>query len=349
MHTVIRTEERERQPTTFSFTEGRGQSAVWAPTRTRGYVFGGEIPGKTSQIWRFNPVLETADSPHALPAATSYTSSVWAESSLAAYIFGGERTTGPTNCVAKYTGLANAFCIAVTLPTARSGTSAAFDGTYAYVFGGRDATPAYLNTILRFDVASEAFVAWPGCNPVLLEAIAYSSAAWDPTQSVAYVFGGQHFDPDPLTGGDISYLRVQKFNPNALPCPTVQDIGQLPCQPWDGTLCTRAVLATGTTAVHVTGTGVVLVAGGKFYDDTIIGGTFAVYGRYIYEFTTASNSFTLKFVDLPTCKADGAAIWYPAPVGTSRMYYFAGWVDDPVSLDACGGGNQVIRYERNTH
>jgi hypothetical protein len=75
--------------------------------------------------------------------------------------------------------------------------------------------------------------------------------------------------------------------------------------------------------------------------------------RFIFSFDPSAYTFTLKLVDLPTCKALGSAIWYSPspPTGTGRLYYFGGNVDSEAFCDtypSTGGGNQVIRYDINT-
>jgi len=344
-HRRIPTEERERQRTTFAeFAEAQGQAAAFSLPYV--YIFGGDVPNPTDVIWRYDVTADTfAPSPtgHVLPSAIRFASAVWdgAGVKTGAYVFGGRTSTGnPTACVAYYSGSVNAVCIPATLPTARYATSAVFDGSrYAYVIGGLDGNGFYINEILRFDTGTETFTTWPDCsNPVLPVTMGYSSAAWDPQHSVAFVFGGEQPNPpfDP-----IDYVRVVKFDPNASPCPTAQEVGGFPSVPW----------GPGTTAVYASGiasTTTILVAGGRHLGKPIIG-TLHSDTREIYAFDTVTYGFTRKFVDLPICKSYGSAAWYsPAPTD-GRMYYFGGFKADPPTVEPCGGGNQVIRYDLNMH
>ncbi len=345
-HRRIPTEERERQVALFSdFTEAQGQAAVLSPTSAIGYIFGGETPAGTDRIWSYDVTADTTPpqlSPYRLPSATGYASAIWDEvgAKTGAYVFGGrDAFWNPMNCVAYFSGSANAVCIPATLPTGRYATSAAFDGSrYAYVFGGVDANGFYLNEILRFDTETESFAGWGGCpSPVLPATIAFTSAIWDPVHSVAFVFGGAQPDPpnDP-----INYLRTVRFDPNAAPCPTATEVGGFPNKPWAGT---TAVYAWGVASMTT-----VLVAGGRDLGNTIIGESHRD-TPLIYAFDTVTYGYTLKFVDLPICKSYGSAIWYASDPNTGRFYYFGGYLADPPTVEPCGGGNQVIRYDLNLH
>ncbi|MBI4393658.1 MAG: hypothetical protein HY556_07690 [Euryarchaeota archaeon] len=69
------------------------------------------------------------------------------------------------------------------LPTARDATSAVWDGTNAYIFGGYDGN--YLDKIVRYNPSTDTITNMTATLPTQ---VAYASAVWDGTN--AYIFGG---------------------------------------------------------------------------------------------------------------------------------------------------------------
>lgn len=273
---------------------------------------------------------------------------------LRAFLFFGFASGGPSGAVCQYTGASNPICFIAT-PGPRYGTSAAYDGSrYAYVFGGRNADPnPYLSDILKFDTQTASFVGWGSCAaPVLPTPMAFSSAAW--VDGVAFVFGGEK--QHPWLPEATNYYDVIRFDPDALPCPTVTVVATMPCPPWEtcGQELPSIRSGPGTTAVTVStlpGPVFILLAGGRHLTGSA--GNLPSDSRLIYAFDPSTYSFTLKLVDLPICKALGSSMWYsPSPPdGTGRLYYFGGNFNDEAACDGSlttGGGNQVIRYDINT-
>ncbi len=86
-----------------------------------------------------------------------------------------------------------------TLPTKRYGTSAVWDGTNAYIFGGADA--GWLNQIVRYNPASNTVATMTATLPT---GRYRTSAVWDGTN--AYIFGGE----------DASSLlnQIVRYNPS---------------------------------------------------------------------------------------------------------------------------------------
>lgn len=75
------------------------------------------------------------------------------------------------------------------LPTARSGMPAVWDGTYVYIFGGRLNGPGAADEILRYDPAIDDLTTM---NATFPEGIAWSEAVW--IGSEFFIFGGERFD-----------------------------------------------------------------------------------------------------------------------------------------------------------
>lgn len=72
-----------------------------------------------------------------------------------------------------------------TLPSARQGASAAWDGDHAYAFGGRNATDARLDDVVRYDPGTGGSTTLDVTLPSARNA---TSAVW--ADGTAYVFGG---------------------------------------------------------------------------------------------------------------------------------------------------------------
>ncbi len=361
-HRRIPTDERERQRTTFGdFTQSQGQSAAFDPSANLGYIFGGSVPLLSDKIWRYDPTSDTLppqDTGHRLLNPVRFTSAIWNPfgTFAGAFIFFGELSTGPTGYVCWYTGASNPACFLAT-PGPRSGTSAAYDTTrYAYVFGGKDSGGNYLSEVLKFDTSTSSFVGWGACAaPVLPTPMAFSSAAWDSQHNVVFVFGGEKQDPNFPTQAT-NYYDVLKFDPNASPCPTITTVATIPCPPWE--LCAQETLSyrpgPGTVALYASALALpvpsILLVGGAHLTGVI--GDLPFETRFIYSFDTATYAFTLKLVDLPICKGYGSAIWYVSLSGQGILYYFGGNFDNEAYCDGVatvGGGNQVVRYDINTH
>jgi hypothetical protein len=120
-----------------------------------------------------------------LPTPRNQTSAVW--DGTHAYIFGGISYAAPTGKLVQIVRYDPATDVATvmgaTLPTARSSTSAVWDGTYAYVFGGFPdglADPG----ILRYDPATDTVTAMTAT----LGTRGATAAVWTGTH--AYIFGG---------------------------------------------------------------------------------------------------------------------------------------------------------------
>ena len=133
-----------------------GTSAVFDADDGYAYIFGGyDGSSFETMIQRYDTSGGDAyDTSCDLPSGRAFTSAVIDESSEKAYIFGGLGASS-----ARYDDIlefdvgspGNPTNLDTDLPTARDGTSAAFDGTYAYVFGGEDDTDGLLDEIVRFN------------------------------------------------------------------------------------------------------------------------------------------------------------------------------------------------------
>lgn len=167
-------------------------SAIWDGQSA--YIFGGwEIIGDYSsnsllkEVVRYTPSTNTVTTmTTSLPLAGNiHHSTIWDPVSKSAHIFGGKGLNGygSNKTVRYYPDKNSSYVRTNTLPTVRDLTSATFDGTHGYVYGGR--TPDYISDeILRYDVGTGAF-SLVGRLP---SARYGTSAAGDGRN--AYIFGG---------------------------------------------------------------------------------------------------------------------------------------------------------------
>ncbi len=133
-----------------------GTSAIYDLENDTAYIFGG-IDG--TGTYRFNivmwPRLGVPANFGIMPSERAFTSAVWVESQKLAYVFGGSDGSSqpldeillfnPDSMIPEARALSFA-----KLPSARSGTSAVYDGTYAYIIGGQSASGS-LSGIVRFN------------------------------------------------------------------------------------------------------------------------------------------------------------------------------------------------------
>ncbi|UCD91571.1 MAG: hypothetical protein JSV43_04760, partial [Methanobacteriota archaeon] len=88
-----------------------------------------------------------------LPSERSFTSAVWDEIGNRSFIFGGEDAIGqPLDEIVEFRDVVGVPVVQILLnaklPSPRSATSAAFDGAYAYIIGGRSSS-VILSEIVR--------------------------------------------------------------------------------------------------------------------------------------------------------------------------------------------------------
>jgi N-acetylneuraminic acid mutarotase len=126
--------------------------------------------------------------PATLPTARYGTSAFWADG--AAYVVGGRSAEAAPQSghvlhtdIVRYDPATGESRVAGSLPTARFGTSVAWDGRSAYIFGGHGET-ALLDQIVRFDPATNRATTMNATLPLPVEG---SSAVSD--GRYAYVFG----------------------------------------------------------------------------------------------------------------------------------------------------------------
>lgn len=181
-------------------------SAVWRGDATpRAYIFGGimsVVPDPYSrEILEYDPVLETMEDTgdRLIRPNLGHTSAVWDPrfTPSSAYIFGGRDETDVSDWILRYTPddppPNNIGRMGTQLPTPRYGTSAVrattfVDGRFAYVFGGVDDNGNYLNQIVRYDLEYDQRRICIGQLPTPR---AFTTAVWDESRSVAYIFGGK--------------------------------------------------------------------------------------------------------------------------------------------------------------
>ncbi len=133
-----------------------GTSAIYNVSSDTAYIFGG-MDGTGTHLadivkW---PRLGLPVNFGILPSGRSFTSAVWDEIEKRSFIFGGEDSAfQPLDEIVEFQDVLGVPVVRVLsnakLPSPRSATSAAFDGTYAYVIGGRSSNEI-LSQIVRFN------------------------------------------------------------------------------------------------------------------------------------------------------------------------------------------------------
>jgi hypothetical protein len=132
-----------------------GTSAVYNATSDTAYIFGGTDGTGTylADIVKW-PRLGVATSFGALPSERTFTSAVWDSAQNKAFVFGGSGPSGHLDEIVGFRDSAGSPEVRVILngklPTPRSATSSAFDGSYAYIFGGNSVNGS-LSEIVRFN------------------------------------------------------------------------------------------------------------------------------------------------------------------------------------------------------
>jgi hypothetical protein len=174
------------------------------------WIFGGKSTGYVDDIQRWDPTAsEDADDLYDLNSARGYTSAVFDSSRDLAYIFGGKDASTLYDDILKFdTGSPGHTTILTTdLPSARDGTSAAFDGTYAYIFGGEDSS-GLLDEVVRFNPEGNWDVGGiVTCKP-LPDAVRDSSAAIVGIATITANNGLRVFGGDKGSGDNTDTISV---------------------------------------------------------------------------------------------------------------------------------------------
>jgi len=168
---------------------------VW--TGSVAYSFGGFIGlTRTDKIMRIDPAtLATTDTGIRLPSGRALIGAAWDPRSYpgcpsgCAYLFGGWTMTAPqTDEILRFdpTAPPSTLVPIATLPTPRSITSAIFDGTDVYIFGGYNGGATYAD-VLRFNPLVPATPTVVASLPV---SAGGTASVW--TGSKALIIGGQN-------------------------------------------------------------------------------------------------------------------------------------------------------------
>lgn len=183
-------------------------SATW--TGRRAYIFGGLVPpfgdSRTAEIVEYDPAADAVRvMGGVLPTARSETSAVWDPRNRprvgcrqgCAYIFGGQEN-GPCcthflSDIVRYNPATDTVAVmSARLPDIRGYTSAVFDGTYVYAFGGYRAACSTVcvefDEIVRYDPVADVAVVMDARLP---STRSWTSAVWDGRH--AYVLGGTDY------------------------------------------------------------------------------------------------------------------------------------------------------------
>ncbi|MBI4392802.1 MAG: S8 family serine peptidase [Euryarchaeota archaeon] len=239
--------------------------------------------------------------------------------------------------------LSRSLFVGIRLPTARAHTSAAWNGQYAYVFGGNDGN--YLDQIVRVDVVTMKATTMAAKLPAGREG---TSAVW--TGTFAYIFGGES-GPYSRSSGIVRYdpgTDTASLMPTPLPsgrtltsavwtgqyvyifggctvtvCPTDEILRYDPATDAISVLAPRLPSARmGTSAVW---------AGGDAY---VFGGeTGQAHLRQVVRFSPSTGVVSIMAASLPIGGVETSATW-----SGSRAYVFGG-------LYGTTFGNQVVQYD----
>lgn len=286
-----------------------------------------------------DPASAVASPTGSLPSPRSRTSAVWANGS--AYIFGG-RTGAPsqgysnTRQIVKFTPGAGSTVVGQLPPTpkfsgcqgldGREDTSAIWDGSNAYIFGGYDRSGFPVDEIVRFNPATlEARVVARLPRPT-----AGAGVAWDGES--AYLFGGyvlpsQPSQPPPPPG-------CQGF-PNPGPPPQLSDQIVRFTPDANGGRATTLSTTLPTPRNH----------SAAVYENPYI----HVYGGHtgqdatdeILSFAPIDGTFDEYRARLPSPRHDASAFWLPGPAGEGIAYIFGGAAS---SLDD-NATNEIVAHD----
>lgn len=145
--------------TGITLASGRyGTSAVYDETSDTAYVFGGTDGLGTflAEVVKW-PRLGAPVSFGSLPSERAFTSTIWDDTQDKVFVFGGIGPMGHLDEIVEFMDLGVPAVNVLTnakLPTARSSTSSAFDGTYAYIIGGSSSAGS-LSEIVRFNTRGD--------------------------------------------------------------------------------------------------------------------------------------------------------------------------------------------------
>jgi predicted GH43/DUF377 family glycosyl hydrolase len=238
------------------------------------HIFGGNTAFNwLDETFKFNPSTETVTTlPATLPTARTGTSAIWSGQSV--YIFGGFYFDGSDHYldqIVKFNPASGTMTtLSAKLPTGRVDTSAIWDGTNAYIFGGSSGG----NQIIKFNPSTESVTTLPATLPSARYA---TSAIWDGTN--AYIFGG-------MTSGTTQSDQILKFNPST---ETIT------------TLLVKLPTARGYMSAIWDGSNA-YIFGGTYYD-----GTGFVYLDQIIKFNPTSGTVTTLPATLPSSRAGTSA------------------------------------------
>ncbi|MBI3296632.1 MAG: hypothetical protein HYZ75_00605 [Elusimicrobia bacterium] len=145
-----------------------------------------------------------------LPQARELTAAAYHPQTKRIYLFGGRKADGTlTNEVLEYDPVADSVAVSAdALPTARAGTSAAYDPATnkIYVFGGFDSGGFAQAQIIKYDPIAHSVQSSVGLLPT---ARSHTSAAYVSSTGRIYVFGGMQF------GVGVHLASIVDFDPTS--------------------------------------------------------------------------------------------------------------------------------------
>jgi hypothetical protein len=168
--------------TGITLSSGRfGTSAVYNSSDNSAYIFGGvdETGTYFAEIVKWSR-LGVPVSFGTLPSARAFTSAIWDEEQKKAFVFGGFNPSSHLDEIVEFWDDLGSPDVKVMLnarlPTARSATSSAFDGSYAYIIGGSSISGS-LSEIVRFNPRGDWKAGVKIVCPVFPQGVENSSVA----------------------------------------------------------------------------------------------------------------------------------------------------------------------------
>lgn len=311
-------------------------SAVWNPTTSKAYIFGGYIFNgsqtvPTNEVIEYTPSTglfrKASDGLPTFAAARERTTAAWDSSTNKAYIMGGfEVVDSDTNAYVKsiieFNPAANSGNGSLTtksaeLPRGRFGIAGSFDPNthLVYAFGG-----SFSDQIITYNPSSDTTAALSH-TPINLWK---PSAVYAPSEEKTYIFGG----------GDTSTSFTSPFQEEDLFAPVME---------YDSTTNSTVIktlfpgIHYGSSAVWNPTANEAYIFGG--HDGTRLATNTT---NKIYKYTPSTNSLVLMTPTLPSARELSAAVWDTA---NNVAYIFGGYnpttevmYDTIVKFDPAGNG-----------
>lgn len=311
-----------------------GTMAVWDGRHA--HVIGGRTLGLSvwDRIVRYDPARDEATLASAkLPRSISYGSAVW--DGDGATVFGGvesdpvTRFETPLSSILRYDPVAEVVStLTNTLPSARQFASAVFDGSDAYVFGGRNATVP-LSEVLRIGPAATDVSVMDVSLP---SDVAAASAVWDGEK--ATIFGG--FTEGAANGTRLLRRSIIEYDPSGSPA-SIERSTAIASLNATGAASTFDSFIEGARSLSVDGRYLVFTS----YEPTLVAGSDASGPQvYLRDMETGQNFLVSATV---AGKAGNGVSEQPAVSAGGRYVVFVSNATDLVTGDSNGKRDVFVR------